>query len=209
MHLNGRLRGWRLEDYPFPHGAHRRAANQTKTTIEMKQPALLKTLWLPAAVCLAGMALSGEVRAAAVVTGNSAFNSTTNDYTYTYSVMNTGALEDLAIISVRAFSPLGVTSPFAPSGFSLTFDSSQGWANFIEDGSITTPQTFGPGSTVGPFSFTSTYGPGPASFLAYDAAGNEFTGQTTAPVPEPAGALLASLAAVGGFLRRRRSTLSA
>ena len=164
--------------------------------------------WLLAAVCLGSMAPIGEIRAAAVVTGNSTFNVPANTYTYTYSVMNTGLTEDLAIVSVRAFSPLGVSDVSAPMGFSLTFDPSQGWANFIEDGSILTPQTFAPGSTVETFSFTSTYGPGPASFLAYDAAGNEFTGQTVAPIPEPAGALLTGLAAAGTLIRRRRSTSS-
>ena len=163
---------------------------------------------LLAAVCLGSMAIAGEVRAAAVVTGNSTFNVPTNTYTYTYSVMNTGLTEDLAIVSVRAFSPLGVTNTSAPNGFSLAFDPSQGWANFIEDGSILTPETFAPRSTVETFSFDSTYGPGPASFLAYDAAGNEFTGQTVAPVPEPSGALLAGLAAAGTLIRRRRSTAS-
>lgn len=164
--------------------------------------------WLLTAVCIGSIALSGETRAAAVVTGDFTFNLPANTYTYNYSVMNTGPTEDLAIVSVRAFSPLGVSNASAPLGFSLTFDPSQGWANFIEDGLIFTPQTFAPGSTVGTFSFTSTYGPGPASFLAYDAAGNEFSGQTVAPVPEPSGALLTGLAVSGALLRRRRSTSS-
>ncbi len=179
----------------------------------MKHPTQTKKLrrasgWLVAAVAFGCISCSGEARAAATITGNSTFNVPTNNYTYTYSVMNTGLTEDLVIVSLRAFSPLGVSGISAPSGFSLTFDASQGWANFIEDGSILTPQTFAPGSTVGTFSFTSTYGPGPVEFLAYDAGGNEFTGQTVAPVPEPTGALLTGMAAAGALIRRRRSANS-
>ncbi len=175
----------------------------------MKHPTQRKKLrgasgWLVTAVSLACMVCSGEVRAAATITGNSTFNVPANTYTYTYSVMNTGLTEDLVIVSLRAFSPLGVSSISAPGGFSLTFDAIQGWANLIEDGSILTPETFAPGSTVGTFSFTSIYGPGPADFLAYDAGGNEFTGQTVAPVPEPTGALLTGMAAASVLIRRRR-----
>ena len=164
--------------------------------------------WLLAALCLAGLLPGGEVRAAAVVTGGSSFNVNTGFHTYTYSVMNSGIAEDLAIISIPVFSPLGVSNTFAPTGFSLTFDPSQGWVNLIEDGSILTPQTFSAGSTVGSFSFDSLTGPGPVNFLAYDAGGTEFTGQTVAPVPEPSGTLLASLTAAGLLLRRRRSVSS-
>jgi len=166
------------------------------------------SLGLLGAVCLGSIALTGETRAAAIVTGNFTFNLPANTYTYNYSVMNTGLTEDLAIVSVQAFSPFGVSNASAPPGFSLTYDPSQGWANFTEDDLIFTPQTFAPGSTVGTFSFTTTYGPGPANFLAYDAAGNEFTGQTVAPVPEPSGALLTGFAVAGALIRRRRSTSS-
>ena len=168
----------------------------------------LPSRWLLAAVCLGSLLQGGEVRAAAVVTGGSSFNVSTGFHTYTYSVMNSGIAEDLAIISIPVFSPLGVSNVFAPTGFSLTFDPSQARVNLIEDGSILTPQTFSAGSTVGTISFDSRTGPGPATFLAYDAAGAEFTGQTVAPVPEPAGALLTSLTAAGLLLRRRRSASS-
>ena len=157
---------------------------------------------LLASVCLSGRC---EVHAAAIVTGNAAFNVSTSDYTYSYSIMNTGLSDDLAIVTLPVFSPLGVSSLFAPSGFSLTFDPSQHVVNFIEDGSILTSQTFSPGSTVGTFSFNSVMGPGSAAFVAYDASGTEFTGTTIAPVPEPAGSLLAAFTAAGLLLRRRRS----
>ena len=144
-----------------------------------------------------------DSRAAAVITGSAAFNVSTSDYTYTYSVMNTG-MDDLVLVSVRSFSPLGVSGPFAPTGFSLTFDPSQGWANFMEDGSILTSETFAPGTTVGLFSFTSPYGPGAADFVAYDVSGTEFSGLTVAPVPEPGSFLTGSGALVLAALRRRR-----
>ena len=143
-----------------------------------------------------------------MLTGNATFNVGPNTYTYTYSVMNSGALDDLAIVSVPAFSPLGVTNSMAPAGFSLSYDAFGGWANFIEDGSVVTPQTFAPGSTVGPFSFTTTYRPGTVNFVAYDAAGTEYTGQTVAPIPEPATALLGGLTAAATLLRRQRRTSS-
>ena len=175
----------------------------------MKHPNTNRTARrLLAAVCLSALAFSGGARAAAVLTGNATVNVGPNNYTYTYSVMNSGTLDDLAIVSVPAFSPLGVTNSFAPTGFSLAYDAFGGWANLIEDGSITTPQTFAPGATVGPFSFTSTYGPGPVTFVAYDAAGTEYTGQTVAPIPEPATALLGGLAAAAALVRRQRRTSS-
>lgn len=159
---------------------------------------------------LLGMAaaslLTSGAHAAAVVTGSAMFNTTTNDYTYSYSVMNSGPMDDLVLVSIPAFSPLGVSSIFAPSGFSLTYDMSQNWVNLIEDGSILTSETFAPGSTVSGFSFNSATAPGFVNFLAYDASGTEFTGSVVAPVPEPSGALLAVLAGAGATLRRRRAT---
>ncbi len=153
--------------------------------------------------------LTSHAKAAAILTGSATFNTASNDYTYSYSVMNSGTLDDLVLISIPAFSPLGVTGMFAPSGFSLTYDMSQNWVNLMEDGSILTLETFAPGSTVGGFSFNSRTAPGLVDFLAYDASGTEFTGSVTAPVPaqvpEPAGALLAALAATGAALRRRRA----
>ena len=160
------------------------------------------------ALCAGLLTLSDASRAAVVLNGNAVFNAGTSNYTYTYSVTNTGSTEDLAIVSVPVFSPLGITNIFAAPGFSLTYDQIGGWVNFIEDGSILTPETFAPGSTVGNFSYNSATGPGPVNFLAYDASGTEFTGPTVAPVPEPAGALLCGLAGAATLTRRRRRTAS-
>jgi hypothetical protein len=156
------------------------------------------------AIFAAALALSAPAQAAAIISGNATFNSATSDYTYTYSVMNSGTTDDLVLISIPVFSPLGVTNINAPMGFSLTYDMSQGWVNFIEDGSILTPETFAPGSTVGLFSFNSATAPGSAAFMAFDASGNEFSGLTAAPVPEASASLLALLAGFTAALRRRR-----
>jgi hypothetical protein len=156
-------------------------------------------------IIAAGLALTSHSQAAAVVAGNAVFNSATSDYTYSYSVMNSGLMDDLVIVSVPAFSPLGVTNINAPSGFSLTFDLIGGWVNLIEDGSILTPETFAPGSTVGLFSFNSVTAPGLVNFVAFDASGMEFTGSTMAPVPEASTPLLTLLAGLAASLRRRRT----
>lgn len=153
----------------------------------------------------AGLALSSQSHAAAVISGNTVFNTATSDYTYSYSVMNSGLSEDLVIVSIPAFSPLGVTNINAPSGFSLTFDMIGGWVNLIEDGSILTPETFAPGSTVGLFSFNSAAAPGMVNFSAFDAGGMEFMGSTISPVPEASAALFTLLAGIAAGLRRRRA----
>ena len=156
-------------------------------------------------ILAAGLAFAGSAHAAAVVTGNAMFNTATSDYTYSYSVMNSGLSDDLVIVSIPAFSPLGVTNINAPSGFSLTFDMVGGWINLIEDGSIITPETFAPSSTVGLFSFNSATAPGTVSFVAFDASGMEFSGSTMAPVPEASTPLLTLLAGLAATLRRRRA----
>ena len=157
---------------------------------------------VPCTLFLTGL-ISATAGAAVTITGSAVFNSAAGDYTYNYSVINTGP-EDVAIVTIPAFSPLGVTNSFAPAGFVLTFDSSQWVVNFTEDGSILTPQTFGPGSTTGTFSFNSATAPGNVNFLAYDAAGTEFTGSVVAPVPESSAAALTGLASAL-MLRRRRA----
>lgn len=157
-------------------------------------------------LCAALLTHNGASQAAVVLNGNAVFNVSTSNYTYTYSVTNTGATDELVIVSVPTFSVLGITNIFAPAGFSLTYDQVGGWVNFIEDGSIVTPQTFAPGSTVGNFSYNSSTAPGFVNFVAYDAIGTEFTGRTVSAVPEPAGALLCGLAAATTLTRRRRTT---
>jgi hypothetical protein len=149
-------------------------------------------------------ALTGSASAAAVLTGSAAFNTATSDYTYSYSVMNSGLTDELVLVSVPVFSPLGVSNVFAAPGFSLQYDGFQGWVNFIEDGSVITPQSFAPGSTVEPFRFNSASPPGMVNFVAYDASGAEFTGQVLSPVPEAASSALTILAGAVLTLRRRR-----
>lgn len=157
------------------------------------------------AVGLGLAALQGHASAAVTLTGTSTFNVSTSDYTYTYSVTNTGT-EDLVIVTLPVFTPLGVNNIVSPTGFLLTFDPSQKVVNFIEDNNIGTPQTFSSGSTVGTFSFNTAVGPGGlTSFLAYDATGTEYSGLAIAPVPEPSSALFGGLAAALMITRRRRS----
>lgn len=165
-----------------------------------------RTLLATCAALTACIAAAPGARAAAVITGNATFNITTNDYTYIYSVMNTGTVEDLALVTIPVMSTLGISSVFAPTGFTLAYDPSQGWVNFIEDGSIITPETFAPGSTVGEFRFNSASMPGMVQYSAFDAAGTEFNGSVVAPVPEPSGALLTLLAGSTVLLRRRRQS---
>ncbi len=151
-------------------------------------------------------AFTSQGTAAAVITANVSFNAGTSKYLYSYSITNTGLMEDLALITV-AGDPLGaLMDTMAPSGFSLTFDSSQGSINFTEDTSIITPQTFGPGTTVTGFSYTSIFSPTSTAYSAFDSAGTEFTGFTSAPIPEPTGLTLLTLACTATALRRRRSS---
>ncbi len=158
-----------------------------------------------AAVCLGLLGFTGSARAAAVITGSAVYSTTTSQYTYSYSVTNTGITDDLALITLQVNTAAAILGISAPVGFTLTFDPSQGWVNFMEDGSILTPQTFAPGSTVGTFTFTSPIAPAASPFLAYDASGTEFSGFAAAPVPEPATGLFAALAAAGLITRRRRN----
>lgn len=146
----------------------------------------------------------GTTQAAITLTTNVTFNAGNSLYTYTYSVTNTGTVEDGVLVSIPVIGSAELLGLGAPNGFNIFFDSSQGWVNLIEDDSVVTPQSFAPGSTVGPFDFDSTTGPGSVTFLAYDAAGTEFSGPTRAPIPEPAGTLLCALAAAVPLLSRRR-----
>jgi hypothetical protein len=146
-----------------------------------------------------------EVQASISVIGNSVYNAVTNSHTYTYSIQNMSLTQDAVIVTLnvdRAAAIIGLSSPM---GFSLTYDPFVNVVNFTEDADISTPQSFGPGMTIGTFSFTSPVGPGMASYSAFDSAGSEFMGLVTAPIPEPA---TAGLGILGGLLvgfRRRRS----
>lgn len=165
-----------------------------------------RTLCL-ATICLAAgwLGSAANVSAQVLVTPTVTFNGSV--YTYSYSVMN-GSANTLAIISFGATpaSTFTVQNLSAPMGFLATYDSGNGFLSFLEDSSPATPQTFAPGSTVAPFTFTSTFAPGATTFQALDIFGNSFTGVTQAPVPEP-GALALCLLGVPAFVvffQRRR-----
>jgi hypothetical protein len=120
-----------------------------------------------------------------MVTPTITFNGSSGLYSYSYSVVN-GSSNTLAIVSFGAMpGPLTVQSPMAPFGFITTYDSGNGFISFLEDNNPGTPQTFAPGSTVRPFTFTSTFAPGTTTFQALDIFGNSFTGVTQAPVLGP------------------------
>jgi hypothetical protein len=168
----------------------------------MNQPKSIRHfLGLAACVCLTAIP---SAHAAAVVSANVTFNVTTSLYNYSYSVQNTGLVDDLVLISIPTDSLLGVSNIMAAPGFTLNYDPSQKWINLIEDGSILTAQTLAPGTTVTPFSYSSASGPGTVTYVAFDASGTEFNGQTLSAVPEPTGSLLCGLAALP-LLRRRRA----
>ena len=175
----------------------------TKTPLHRRSGLVCGSI-LPLAVSL--ILFSHQKAGAAVtITGSAVFNSAAGNYTYSYSVVNTGT-EDLAIVTIPVFSPLGVGNTISPAGFLLTFDPSQRVVNFIEDGSILTPQTFGPGSTTGTFSFTSASAPGNVDFLAFDATGTQFSGSVVSAVPESSSAALTGIAAAALLNRRRRQS---
>lgn len=159
-----------------------------------------------AALCLAGLwsGSAANVSAQVVITPMVTLNA--GVYTYSYSVMN-GSANTLAIVSFGAMpaSSFTVQNLTAPMGFLATYDSGNGLVSFLEDNSGATPQTFAPGSTVTPFTFTSTFAPGATSYEALDIFGNPFTGVTQAPVPEPGVLALCILALpVFVFLVQRR-----
>jgi hypothetical protein len=156
--------------------------------------------WLIAAAAIAGLS---SAQAAVSISSNVTFNSMSGLYHYTYGVTNSGAL-DIVLVSVPASSAASVAGIFAPIGYSLTYDPSQGWINLTEDNDIFTDNTFAPSSTVTPFEFTSPLQPVVVTFSAFDAGGNEFSGAVQSPIPEPSAALLAGLAALGCITRRRR-----
>lgn len=157
------------------------------------------------------LSVGNQAGAAVTITESVTFNPGTNLFLYSYSVMNTGTGEDIALVTIPVDPASNIMGISAPGGFELTFDPSQGWVNFNEDSSIITEQTFAAGSTVTPFEFNSTFGPVTVTYSAFDAAGTEFTGTTRTPssVPEPSAALLCGLV-VGMpvlFSRRRRTAL--
>ena len=170
-----------------------------KTTIVLHSP----LRFLIARCLLLGVA--SVLNSQAAVTINSTFNldSGTNLYTYSYSVENTGP-SDLALISIPAIPAANISGASAPTGFSVIFDSFQGFVSFVEDGDLFTDQTFAGGSIISPFQVTSALAPGTVTFTAFDIEGSEFTGSVVAPVPEPSSLLLVGLALLPVSARRRR-----
>lgn len=160
------------------------------------------------AICLLGSWLCVPATASAqlLVTPMVTFNMGTGVYTYSYSVFNGGA-NALAIVSFGGM-PSGaftVQNLTAPMGFLSTYDSGNGFVSFLEDNNPATLQTFAPGTTVSPFTFTSTFAPGNTTFQALDIFGNTFSGTTQAPIPEPGTlALLALALPFALFFQRRR-----
>ncbi|GMU22354.1 MAG: hypothetical protein AMXMBFR13_24400 [Phycisphaerae bacterium] len=107
---------------------------------------------------------------------------------YAYSLTNLGSA-DVAIVSIAVPpDPLAIDNLMAPAGFLASFDPGLGFLDFVE-----ATQSFEPAVGVSGFSFDSPFGPGSAGYTALDANGLMFSGNTTAPVPEPTSAL--SLAA--------------
>ncbi len=149
--------------------------------------------------------VSAEICSGAVtITPTVLFNAGTSLYNYSYSITNTEP-NDLILIALDTSPSADVTAISPPIGFSLTFDPSAGVLSFFEDNDIFTNQTFASGSTVGPFTFDSPSAPGVFNYSAFDTNGNEFTGTTLSPVPEPTSSLLAGIGLTTFFLRRRRN----
>ncbi|MGL4401768.1 MAG: PEP-CTERM sorting domain-containing protein [Luteolibacter sp.] len=170
-----------------------------KTTLALHSP----LRFLIARCLLLGAA--SVLTSQAAVTINSTFNldSGTNLYTYSYSVENTGP-SDLALISIPTSPAANISGASAPTGFSVIFDSFQGFLSFVEDSDLFTDQTFAVGSIISPFQVTSALAPGTVTFTAFDIEGSEFTGSVVAPVPEPSSLLLVGLALLPVSARRRR-----
>jgi hypothetical protein len=157
-----------------------------------------------AALCISlGLAPVAHTHAAAVLTSSAVYDAITSLYTYTYSVENNG-LEDIVLVSIPTSTAANVMAITPPIGFSLTYDPSQAVLNLNEDNDILTAQTFAPATTTGPFGFKSPLAPIVVSYTAFDALGNEFTGNVQSPIPEPSAAMLAGIAAAGLCSRRRR-----
>ena len=149
------------------------------------------------------LAIAGSASAAVTVTGTSTFNVGTSRFTYNYSVMNSGTTEEIIQVTFPVSSSAALMGIVAPTGFKLTYDTIGARVNFVMDDSDFTTQTFAPNSTVSGFNFTSTVGPAPVQFIASD-VNMDFTGVTTAPIPEPS-IMVLGLAAVPMLLRRRRA----
>ncbi len=156
-------------------------------------------LWGAAALLLT----AATSQAAVLVTGTSLLNTTTGRYDYTYSVEVTGT-DDGILVEIPAARLADIIGVFNPIGFSGRVDSFSGIIRLAEDDDLFTPQTFAAGSTVTPFTFSSSLEPLLVTYTGFDVAGNSFTGTVPAPVPEPSATLLTGLLSPLLLLRRRR-----
>lgn len=118
-------------------------------------------------------------------------------FNYSYSITNFTSV-DLAIVNISGLPPESdtATSLTAPTGFQTTFDSGNGIMSFSPVAS-TDPNapTFGAGTTVSGFSFSSVFSPSAVSFDTLDANGASSTGTTLGPAgaPVPEASTLVSL----------------
>ena len=158
-----------------------------------------------ATACSAVISL-GTVEAQVSVLGGANFDVGTGIYTYSYAVLNSGPMFDLALVNVPVATSSNLMSLMAPAGFNISFDPGVGIVSFFEDSNPATLQTFGPSSLNGLFTFTSVVSPMTVTFDALDTNGATYTGTTLAPmVPEPGAMALLGMAALApGFLCRRR-----
>lgn len=154
-------------------------------------------LWLALA------SLPAAAPAAVTVTGLSTFDPGSSRYTYNYSVTNMDSVDELIQVTFPVSASAALLGITAPAGFKLTYDTIGARVNFVWDDDDLTMQTFAPESTVSGFSFTSPDGPGLTPFIASDIS-QDYTGFTSAPVPEPSVLMLALLAPLA-LLRRRRA----
>ncbi len=150
------------------------------------------------------LGITASTQAAVVLSSNVSFDSTTSLYSYSYSITNNEPL-DLILVTIPASNLSAVTDISPATGFSLTYDRVGQVLSFFEDNDIFTEQTFAPGSTVTPFTFSSPLAPQTVAFTAFDVSGNEFSGTTVAPIPETSTTLLGGFALTTSLLRRRRT----
>ncbi len=136
-----------------------------------------------AIACLASI-FGSEAHAQVDLNANINFNAGTGIYTYSYGVLNKSPIFDLAIVNLNIATTSNLMALSAPTGFGITYDPGVGIASFYEDADPATPQTFAPGSTTAPFTFTSTLAPVPIGIDALDTVGNAFTGFTLSAAPD-------------------------
>lgn len=132
-----------------------------------------------------------------------------SQFQYDYTVNNTSSditfftVSIVSIPSIDAIDPMSLT---APLGYMINFDSGNGLLTLLADAS-----SFDPLTSVGGFSFKSSFGPGSTPFeaLGLDLSANavNVSGSTVGLVPEP-GTIAFGLALTGAagfaFYRRRR-----